>query len=168
MYILTLFLGIVLFRTLLYLSVFSSLKKKYSQWCDLNKLVATKYASRWDIFRVSAGMVLEMWWIDFLQFLNGSIQEFPSKNKAIITYTLHEKKYRFPVHIEKGPNDIEEILDQDGVEIAKDILPFYGPGKDWHGLSLTPEFFGKKSLTFLFLDGNSKTFSEKQFINTQN
>jgi hypothetical protein len=141
-----------------------TIKKKYSEFRDVNKLVETTDKNIFKILYISVSMIMKMYWMNFLQYINNSIEIVDNKT-AIISYVWNGQKYRFVTHARRGPCDILSITDDLSNNITNEVLHFYGPSRDWHGNKFTPSFWKKRQLVFQMVDGECKTFSEKEVIN---
>lgn len=139
------------------------LRKNYSDFLSLQKLVSTQYKTQPKIALVSFSMILKMYWLRLFQKLNNSI-EYRDNKTIIISYMLGEKIYKMVLRPKKGPGGILKILDENNSDISSLVLPFFGPAQDWHGYSFTPEFWGKKRITIFSVVGEPKTFQEKEII----
>lgn len=139
------------------------IKEKYKRFRELNKLVQTRYKNIGMILWVSSCMVAKMYWMNFLHWANNTIEHIDPKT-TIISYVLNGKLYRFVVRAKKGPVNVLLVTDEDFNDVSDKILPFMGPGQDWHGQEFTPAFWKKNTLTFEFANGEHKTFSENEPI----
>jgi len=140
-----------------------TLKIKYRKFRDLNKLVASKYKPISMILWVSLCMVAKMYWMNFLQWCNNSIEHIDNKT-VVISYVLQGKLYKIVVKPRKGPNSVLLVLDEENNDISDLVLPFLGPNQDWHKKEFTPHFWGKKTISFELSTGEQKTFSEHDTI----
>lgn len=154
-YILCVFFG-------LYLSS-DYIKNKYSQFRDLNGLVATRYKNAFKIIWISLVMVAKMYWLRFLLWANSSIEHLDKKT-SIISYVLNGKLYRIVVHQRRGPCSVLLVTDETNEDVTDAILPFLGPNDDWHKKEFTPSFWKKESLTFELASGEQITFSKDERI----
>ena len=136
---------------------------RYRRFRELNKFVATRYKTIGAILWVSCCMVAKMYWINFLQWANNTIEHIDNKN-TIVSYVLNGKLYRFVVKAKKGPTNVLLITDENLTDVSDDILPFLGPSQDWHGKDFTPSFWKKESLTFELATGDQKTFRNNEKI----
>lgn len=73
----------------------------------------------------------------------------------IIHYLYGLTWYKIMIPRERSPMIIEDILDCNGDSVKDEILPFMGPGHNFHGITTTPGSLGHDHLTFTFLDLNS-------------
>lgn len=136
---------------------------KYRKFRKVNKLVETKYKTIGMILWVSISMIAKMYWLEFLQWANTSINY---KNKSvIISYTVNGKLYKIETKIKKGPDSVLLVMDENLEDITDEITPFLGINEDWHQNSFTPSFWNRKSLTFELDSGQHKTFLENEIIN---
>jgi hypothetical protein len=136
---------------------------RYRRFRELNKLVETKYKTIGMILWVSLSMVAKMYWMNFLQWANNTIDHIDNKT-VIVSYVLNGKLYRMVVRPRKGPTNVLLITDEDDEDVSDTVLPFMGPNQDWHYKEFSPSFWNKKSLTFEMSTGLQKTFSENQKI----
>lgn len=136
---------------------------RYRRFRELNKLVETRYKTIGMILWVSCCMVAKMYWMNFLHWANNSIEHVDHKT-AIISYVLNGKLYRTVVKAKRGPASVLLVTDSEQNDVSDQVLPFMGPGQNWHGQEFTPSFWKKNSLTFELASGENKTFTEHEKI----
>lgn len=136
---------------------------KYRKFRDLNKLVSTHYKTVWSIVWVSLCMVAKMYWINFLQWANNTIEYVDNKH-VCITYVLQGRMYKMVVKLRKGPSDILLVTDEDSNDVTDMVLPYLGPQGDWHGKEFKPEFWKKRMLNFELSSGEQETFLENEVV----
>jgi len=83
---------------------------------------------------------------------------------AIVTYILDGRLYKLSVKRRRGPPKTLLVIDENDNDVTREIAPFFGPERNWHKLDYTPSFWGKESLTFELVDGESMTFEKDQKI----
>ena len=161
------YLGLMLFGLLYAFDGHTIIKEtaitKYRKFRQLNKLVSTHYKTVGSILWVSICMVVKMYWINFLQWSNNTIEIVDSKT-VCISYVLQGKLYKMIVKIRKGPSDILLVTDEDSNDITDTILPYLGPQQDWHKREFKPLFWEKKMLNFELASGEQISFSENDVI----
>jgi hypothetical protein len=140
-----------------------TIRDKYKKFRELNNLVATRTKSVSKILWISLCMVSKMYWRYFLQWLNDSVEIIDHKN-AVVTYVLHDKIYKLPVKVRRGPNLILLITDEHKNDVTDEITPFFGPEQNWHNKQLSPDFWKRESLTFELSSGETKTFHKDEII----
>lgn len=119
------------------------------------------------ILWISCKMIVKMYWLNFLQWINTSIQHV-DKHTAIVSYVLNGRLYRIAVKERRGPCDILLVTDENDESVMDEIIPFYGPNYDWHGFRFTPQFWNKSKLHFELADGTSQTFEHNEDIVIKN
>jgi len=140
-----------------------NLRKKYSDFKDLNSLVSTQYDSKLQIFCVSLQMVLKMYWMRLLQWSNDSVKQLDNKNISV-SYIINGNVYVMVTKVKKGPKNIVSVKDEKNKVLNALIFPYMGPNDDWHGAIFTPAFWKKRILTFENSFGEKKTFLETEEI----
>lgn len=136
---------------------------RYRRFRQLNHLVESRYKTIGMILWVSVSMVAKMYWLNFLHWANNSIEHIDHKT-AIVSYVLNGKLYRMVVRPRRGPTNVLLVTDEDHSDLSDLILPFMGPNQDWHNRQFTPDFWGKKSLSFELSTGDQKTFYQHDKI----
>jgi hypothetical protein len=111
-----------------------------------------------------AKIIYKILWFIFLQKMNNSIEY--KQDHCILSYTLKGSFYKIKIPYKKD-NKVVVILDENYEDVSNEILPFLSPDESFHNSVYTPSFWGKKELTFMDVDGNTKVFSENDeiFIN---
>lgn len=137
--------------------------KKYSDFSDLNRLVATGDTNKIRIFWVSVCMVCKMYWIQFISWANDSVKIL-DKKRAVIRYFLNGKLYYFVVNIDRGPSPVLLVTNEHGRDVTPQITSYLGPGNDWHRTTFTPDFWGNEQLNFELASGEQKSFSRNDPI----
>jgi hypothetical protein len=91
---------------------------------------------------------------DIGQKLNNNIR-YLSDGRIIMCYIFEGKEYCIPINKSRSPCILMCATNQDGKDVTDDILKYYGPGYDFHGLenSVSPSLFGHNSLKIEFLGG---------------
>ena len=136
---------------------------RYQRFRQLNKLVETRYKTVWKIVWVSLTIVAKLYWINFLQWVNNTI-EYSSNKTIILSYTLKGKLYKIFIQTGRGPARVLLVTDEQHEDVSDEVLPYIGPNQDWHNRELKPSFWNKESLTFELSTGESKTFDRDQTI----
>jgi hypothetical protein len=86
--------------------------------------------------------------------------------KYIINYPIGVNWYKIIVPRKRFPFILHSVVDVAGNDITQNIIPFMGPGHDFHGMKITPKLIGYKELTFTFgLPEIKITFDENDIIN---
>lgn len=139
-----------------------TIKKKWSQFREVNKLVKTHYKGCFKIFKISVSMIAKMYWINFIRWLEGSVEIV--NNIPILSYSYNGRLYKLLMRGRKGPSPIIIVVDENGEDCSDLILPYFGPNYDWHGRTFTPEFWGKESLIFELASGSNLFFRKHDDI----
>jgi hypothetical protein len=146
-----------------YTVVKNKVVEKYKKFRELNKLVSRQYKTVGMILYVSICMVLKMYWINFLQWSNNSIEVLNKKNISI-SYILNGKIYKVLIKAKKGPNLVLLVTDENNEDVTDIVLPYLGPNNDWHHNFFKPCFWNKKFLCFELSSGEMKSFKEDDTI----
>lgn len=143
--------------------IYHTVERKYRKWKRINKLVSSHHDSIIDIYSISFKMVLKAMKLALAQYLNDSVKKL-DKNTYELQYIINGKLYKMIIIPKKGPSPIIQIRDDNDTDVTEEILPYYGPNYNWHSISIIPQLFKCKSLTFELADGDTKTFSELDYI----
>lgn len=82
-----------------------------------------------------------------------------------IEYTIHFKKYRLRIPCGRGPSKYFKFIDTNSdKDITEEIAPYVGPNDDFHHFTYMPHDFGYTSITVMYTDGTSRTFTEMEVI----
>jgi len=146
----------------------NTITDKYSRFRELNRLVGTqhtgtRYRDTFKVFCISSTMILKMFWVNFLQKINNSV-EYPDKNFAIVSYVLDGRMYKVVVARRKGPVLVLTVKDENHQDVFNQIIPFLGPHRDWHGRAFSPDYWGKETLVFHLATGEIKSFHKHEVI----
>jgi hypothetical protein len=57
-----------------------------------------------------------------------------------------------------------QITDEKEDNVTDDVLEYMGPRGDFHNIKYSPADIGYKNLNFYKVDGDTKSFSEKEII----
>lgn len=163
-----LILGFIPLAILYYFKAHNIIKEavvsRYHKFRDVNKLVSTKYKNTSLILYISCNMICKMYWMNFLQWCNNSLEILQNKNVSV-SYILNGKKYCLVVKNKKGPCPVFLVLDENYKDITDEIIPYLGPNYDWHNSSFCPSFWNKKKMIFEISSGEQKIFNENENIN---
>jgi len=137
--------------------------EKYKKFRELNKLVSKQYKTVGMILYVSICLIVKMYWMNFTQWTNNSL-EVLNKKDISISYILNGKLYKVLVKAKKGPNLVLLVTDENDEDVTDTVVPYLGPNNDWHHNIFKPQFWNKKSLCFELSSGEMKSFLENQDI----
>lgn len=136
---------------------------KYHRLKRLYNLVSTRHNSSLMICIISIKMLLQAFYLNFIQYMNNSIIKL-DKNTYILSYILHDNEYKMIIKIARGPSPILSIKNQDDKDMTDIVMPYLGPKNDWHNNKFTPKFFECKILSFELLNGEIIKFFEETEI----
>ncbi len=68
-----------------------------------------------------------------------------SRNQVEIAYTFRDTEYRLRSRVKRGASIPIRIFANDH-DVTNELLPYVGPGEDFHGITYTPEDFGYESV----------------------
>jgi hypothetical protein len=160
-------LGIVACLIFYKLDTFTVVKdnavEKYKKFRELNNLVAKQYKTVGMILYVSICMIMKMYWMNFIQWTNYSL-EVLNKKDISISYVLNGKLYKILIKAKKGPNLVLLVTDENNEDITDTVLPYLGPNNDWHHNTFKPNFWNKKFMCFELSSGEMKSFQEHDAI----
>ncbi len=144
-------------------NIYEFIKQKHHKWKRLNNLVSSKHKNIIMINWISLCMLIESKYIDFLQYINKTFKKL-DKNTYEITYSVNGKIYKMIVKPSRGPNIISKIVDQNNIDVTKEILPYLGPNNNWHNTNFTVDFFHCEKLIFEMNSGEIKEFDKHEKI----
>lgn len=117
-------------------------------------------------------------WISLVLLVKSLLYTFIHKlNKNVIkrsdgfyevSYYIRGLPYKMLISSKPSDIDVLQILDENMDDCTDFISQYAGPYNDFHGRTFTPEFFGKKELTFTMSDDNDYKFTLNQGINISN
>ncbi len=64
-----------------------------------------------------------------------------NRNQVEIAYTFRDTEYRLRSRVKRGAKVPIQIFAND-LDVTNELLPYVGPGEDFHGITYTPEDFG--------------------------
>jgi Family of unknown function (DUF5772) len=141
----------------------SLVNHKYEKFTQLNKLVATQHSSRFMVLYVSILMVIKMWWMNFLQYSNNTIEIYDKKS-VNISYILDGRLYKLYVKRRRGPVLVLLVTDENNEDVSDLVIPYMGPERNWHNTVFTPNFWNKENLTFELSSSETKKFNRHESI----
>lgn len=136
---------------------------KHKKWKKLNSLVATRHSNKYMITLISMQMVLQSFYIAFLQYMNTSVVPL-GNGKFILSYIIRGYTYKMIVKPNFCLSPILQISDENSNDVTNIVVPYMGPSYDWHGIVYTPHILGYKTLTFELIDGRELEFFENNEI----
>jgi hypothetical protein len=87
-----------------------------------------------------------------------------NKNTYQLTYVINGQLYKLIVKTRKGPKNVILATDENDEDITDIIHSYMGPCENFHGDTITPEFFGKNKITLNLSSGEDKTFDKTDAI----
>lgn len=159
-----LLLGALSYKFDMHTVVKNTIVTKYESFRELNKLVGTRYSTFGMILWISFCMILKMYWIMFLQWVNSSVMHSRDKKTFELTYVVKGRMYKIFLTPSRIPFPFLLVTDENHDDMTDVILQYYGSSFDWHKTEFTPAFWGKKSLTFEMTNGETKSFSEGECL----
>lgn len=136
---------------------------KFKKWDNLKQLVSTGHTSKFKIMYVSCQLIIKAIYLSLIQKMNNSVKKL-DRNVYEVSYLINGKVYKMVVTPIRGPSPVLQISNDSYIDVTDIVIPYLGPRYDWHNITLSPKFFGYKSLTFELLDGSSKTFSDNDNV----
>lgn len=161
LYVITIFVGGLLYAFDMHTIVKNTIVDKYTKFRAVNRLTELKYKTTWAIICVSIQLIVKMYWLNFLQWLNTSV-EHRDKNTLILSYVYNGRLYKTVVKPRRGPKHVLLITDDNNEEVGDLITPYLGPREDWHKQELTPQFWKMTGLTFHTDSGETVSFTENE------
>ena len=119
----------------------------YTKWKKLHNLVQTTEKKKLMIIYITLTIIFQSLYLKFNQYMNNSIKQIDKKTYEI-NYELNSKIYTIIIKKKFGPPPVIKIINENNIELTGKILPYMGPGYDFHGTNLSPSFFGCEKLTF--------------------
>jgi len=139
-----------------------TIKGKMEDFMDVNRAVKINEKNNFVAFKKTLKYIAKMYWIMFLNRINNSVEH--KGNQLVVSYVANGRLYKLLTKARKGPIVIQLVIDENGDDVSDEVLPFYGPERNWHKMDFTPEFWGKKKLIFELASGEAKEFLEKERI----
>jgi hypothetical protein len=68
------------------------------------------------------------------------------RNKIEISYKFRDAEYRIRSRVRRGPV-VPIRVEADGKDVTEELLPYIGPGDDFHGITYSPQDFGYSTIT---------------------
>ena len=130
---------------------------------SLYDLVATRHNSRFMIVFISAKMLSQSFYQSLVQYLDNSVTKI-DKNKYELKYIINGKLYKKIIIPERGPIPVISVINENGLDVTEEILPYMGPNNNFHNEKFCPTFFGHKKLMFEMSNGDIKFFDESEKI----
>lgn len=89
-----------------------------------------------------------------------------NQNYYIVHYPYGVSWYKIIVPRNRRPIVIDSITDESGKDIKSEVIPFMGPGHNFHGLMVTPRMMGFDRITIEYGVAQKciKTFETNQPI----
>ena len=84
--------------------------------------------------------------------------------RLVSTYFIDGVMYKRICKRNRSPIGFLSIRDENGTDVYSDVIPFFGPEKSVEGLDLTPNDMGYKTLTFVTMNFNEKTFGKYDIL----
>jgi hypothetical protein len=79
-----------------------------------------------------------------------------SNNVYEVAYYIRDVRYKFMVHVRRGPNPVIQVYDGESRDVTDSILPYLGPNHDFHVDIVQPDLSG---YTFILDTGDELEFS---------
>jgi hypothetical protein len=99
-----------------------------------------------------------------LQTLRGTLKSI-GRNKHEVCYYIGMRRYKLHLNTRSLPSTVIQITDENEDNVTEDVMEYMGPRHDFHNIKYSPSDLGYQSLDFYMIDGETKTFSEKETIN---
>jgi len=155
----------LVYLSIIYIIYYSKniIRKKWSKWIALNKLMSQRTQNKYLIIWYSLCMIYKIIWLSMVQYLNNTVVCI-GKNKHEVSYVINGKLYKFHTSTHRGPVPILQIINNDDIDVTKLVLPYMGPQFKGHGIIPTPHLLGYSSLTFEMSNGESHNYDENDNI----
>ncbi len=69
-----------------------------------------------------------------------------NRNTLEVSYKFRDAEYRIRSRVRRGPKASITIL-ANGKDVTEELLPYIGPGDDFHGITYSPQDFGYSTVT---------------------
>jgi uncharacterized protein DUF5772 len=79
-------------------------------------------------------------------------------------YTNGSNEYCVKFSNRAGPTRFIKVVDENDKNVTDNIKSFYGISKNFHGIPTSPNLLGYKSLSFIMLGSEVKTFTGDEII----
>ncbi len=129
------------------------MRNKASLWWTYTKLA----------FAVLYGFIRYKW---NERFNKDKTVKLINRNQVEIAYTFRDQEYRIRSRVKRGAKMPITILAGDN-DVTNELLPYVGPGEDFHGITYTPEDFGYDRVTIRRDGMDDVIFEGWEVINIQ-
>jgi hypothetical protein len=83
---------------------------------------------------------------------------------TIVSYVLDGHLHKFAIKRKKGPSKILQISDESSEDITDTLIPHFNHIHHSHEATLTPAFWNKNKLFFVFSDGDETVYEKDDII----
>ena len=135
----------------------------YGKLKALNALVGSQYSNIFKILWVMILLICKTLYLHAWQKFNKSIRRI-DKNTYEVSYVINGILYRMVVKPKKGPKSIIEAVDENDDDMTHVLISYLGPMENFHGISLSPSFFGKEKITVNLTTGEEVSFNSNETI----
>ncbi len=132
---------------------------KCDQWKRINLMVSTTYKSQFAIKIMSVYMVLKFSYFQIMQYLTNSVTKI-DKHHYEISYAINGRLHKMIIKPERGPSQIEKIVDHENNDITDIIMEYHGPKQK----RLSPSFFNTQFIVIHRIDGGVITINDVEEI----
>jgi hypothetical protein len=131
----------------------------FGRFRELNSAVAAVNKSRSciSVIGISISMLLKTLWIWVLQRIDNRVIRV-RENLYEVRYVINGRLYKLRVYQKRGPAPIAKVVNSNCIDVSHMIIPYVGPGGDFHNQPYTPETFGESTLEFELYTGEIITF----------
>ena len=134
-----------------------------NRWKKYNSVVLRETTISLEMCMVGASLMIRTLYVYMLQYLTRSTNKI-DKNTYEIQYVINNKLYRMIKVPNRGPRPIVSVHDENGKDVTRILLMYYGPNYDWHYVPLYPNFFNRSKLIFDMINGDQVVFEDLEEI----
>jgi len=104
-------------------------------------------------------MVLKFSYFQIMQYLTNSVTKI-DKHHYEISYAINGRLHKMIIKPERGPSQIEKIVDHENNDITDIIMEYHGPKQK----RLSPSFFNTQFIVIHRIDGGVITINDVEEI----
>ena len=86
------------------------------------------------------------------------------RKRFLLTYKYNENIYKILIKHSNLPNTILCVLNHLDEDITEEFTQMLGPGFDFHGQDITPDFFNTNFIKIVYIDDKNKLFFTDDII----
>ena len=129
----------IMYKNNLHSSIYNNLTEFCNNWNKLNAYISESEPNKIKSAYKTCKTISTICYNNLIQYLTSSVTKINRKLYKV-DYIIEGKPYSLLVNVKRGPNDITFVNENDE-NISNQVLPYYGPNRDWHNHFLSASFF---------------------------